>query len=326
MVRLKNFPYFDDEVDSSHYEIKSALIDACIEGGDINGIRIISYTVFDDYQYAQYVLTSIAKFAFNIKRRIGYEETIYLPKNGGLDGKLESTLSLCKSLTDEQVDEAVSDLQRVKKHVFNMLEKNTLIDADGTVPVYRTLNSTELAQILHDIENGSLDNPNYDYTIQTNILVSGEYEHEHLKGTYAHRTMKVCFHIPAEDILFHPDFILTSCDLSYSNTLCIEKEIIFLNKHPKGWMNFKTSDIFSINEQELELFIKRHKERKREYESRRAIDNQLISLRFLNENDYYLLMDAKFISIYEKLTYLLNILTPRLQRKVKKQISKQYRR
>lgn len=237
--------------------------------------------------------------AFNIKRRIGYEETFYLPKDRDSDEKLESTLSLCKSLTDEQVDEAVAVLQKVKKHVFNMLEKNNLIDADGTVPIYRTLNSTELAQILPDFANRSLDNPNYDYTIQTNILVSGEYENELLKGRYAH--------IPAEDILFHPDFILTSYDLSHSNSnsLCIENEIILLNSHPKGWMNFKTSDIFSINEQELERFINRHKKRKHEYGFRRTIDNQLISLRFLNENDYYLLTDAKF---YHSLKNLLSFL------------------
>ncbi|MHC5530549.1 hypothetical protein [Priestia megaterium] len=311
------------------YKIKSNVIDACIEGGEINDIQIQGYTASNNRQYAKYLLTSIAKFAFNINRRTGYEETFYLPDfDHGHHRRwtLDSILLLCQSLSDEQFNEAVLDLQEVQKHVQFMLRKNNLVNKDGTVSVYRTLNHAELAQIIDDIANGSLEDPEYRYTFQTNIILSAEREHEKLDEGYAYREMKVCFHVDIEDILLHPQFITTSHNQNHRiySSLCYEEEIIFLNKHPKGWMTFKTSDIYSINKPQLNQLVNYVKENRSEYEREKNLRMGNVSkyVSYIPTDEYYLMMDTKVISFHSRLNKFLNSLSPILRLWIKKQMKK----
>jgi len=311
------------------YKIKSKVIDTCIEGGEINDIQLQAYTAGNNRQYAKYLLTSIAKFAFNINRRTGYEETFYLPDFEYGDRSrwtLDSILLLCQSLSDEQFYEAVSDLQEAQKHVQFMLRKNNLINEDGTVSVYRTLSYAELAQIIDDITNGALDDPDYRYTFQTNIILSAEREHEDLDGGYAYREMKVCFHVDIEDILLHPQYITTSHSENrriYSS-LCYEEEIIFLNRHPKGWMTFKTSDIYSINKPQLNQLVNYVKENRSKYDREKnlMLGNVLKNVSYIPTDEYYLMMDTKVISFHSRLNKFLNSLSPLLRIWIKKQMKK----
>ncbi|MBW0933531.1 hypothetical protein [Priestia megaterium] len=329
-MKIENTSYQGESLEKDFlYRIKSNVLDACIEGGEINDIEIQGYTASNNQQYARYLLTSISKFAFNIKRRTGYEETCYLPDTIYEQRSmwtLDSILLLCQSLSDEQFYEAVLDLQKAQKHVVSMLQKNNLINEDGTVSVYRSLNNAELAQIIDDFTNGSLDNPEYRYTIQTNILLSAEREHKDLDKGYAHKEMKVCFHINIEDILLHPNFISTSYSKKrrvYSS-LCNEEEILFLNRHPKGWLSFKTSDIYSINKQQIDSWIKYIKEErsKHEHERNSRVDDLSIDLTHVTSDEYYLMMDTKVISFHSRLNKLLDNLSPLLRMMVKRQIKK----
>jgi len=311
------------------YKIKSNVIDACIEGGEINGIKIQAYTASNNRQYAKYLLTSIAKFAFNINRRTGYEETYYLPDFGDDHRSrwtLDSILLLCQSLSDEQFYEAVLDLKEAQKYVQFMLRKNNIINEDGTVSVYRTLSYAELAQIIDDIVNGSLDDPEYRYTFQTNIILSAEREHKDLNGGYAHREMKVRFHVDIEDILLHPQFITTSHNEKrrmYSS-LCYEEEIILLNRHPKGWMTFKTSDIYSVNKQQLNQLVNYVKEKRPEYKQGKnsRVSDVSKDVSYIPYDEYYLMMDTKVISFHSRLNKFLNSLSPLLRMWIKKQMKK----
>ncbi|PFO12689.1 hypothetical protein COJ70_24270 [Priestia megaterium] len=129
-----------------------------------------------------------------------------------------------------------------------------------------------------------------------------------------------------EDILLHPQFITTSHNqnLRIYSSLCYEEEIIFLNKHPKGWMTFKTSDIYSINKLQLNQLVDYVKGNRSKYEREKNLRMGNVSkyVSYIPNNEYYLMVDTKVISFHSRLNKFLNSLSPMLKMWIKKQMKK----
>jgi len=78
-----------------------------------------------------------------------------------------------------------------------MLKVCNLIEEGGFVRVYRSLNTIELAQVLRQIEIGGLNNPEFTFEIDTNILLSGQCFHSKLDAAYGHKLIKELFQLTA---------------------------------------------------------------------------------------------------------------------------------
>ncbi|PEJ23238.1 hypothetical protein CN887_21265 [Bacillus pseudomycoides] len=309
------------------YRVRSPLIEACLEGGTINNTDIISFTLQNErYNFTRYYLTSLIKFAFNIQRRLGYEETYYMPidygKNVHRREYFEDTLTLAHSISDDMFYEAVKDMQNIYDHTQYMLKTCNLIEEGGFVRIYRSLNAIELTQALRQIEIGGLNNPEFSFEIDTNILLSGECYHDKLDIAYSHKLIKVCFKVPVEDIIIYPDFILTKhAKTSYkANSLKYENEVLFVNRHPRGKLTFQTKDIYNIDKEACYGNIEKLNQNK---ESKSAATNQYTRhYNYVNDATYYLMMDAQFLMLNHQLENTLSKLKPRLRKKVIKALNK----
>ncbi|MDT3766393.1 hypothetical protein [Priestia filamentosa] len=325
-----NVTYFNNSestfADFFRYRVRSPLINACIEGGKINGVEIRSYTGYN-YQYTMYLLTSLVKFAFGIQRRLGYEETYYIPvyKSEHVNARkdFEEILSLAHSILDEMFNEAVQELQTIWKHTQYMLKRCNLIKDDGTVNVYRSLNEIEIAQILDPLHQGTLNNPNHEFTIQTNVLISGERNHDNLERSYAHKSIKVCLQVPARHILMHPDFILTSYARKnqLASSLDYENEVLFFNPDMKGLLTFTSSQIHMQNDKQLNNLIQEVKGNKDNYEKWKH-ERYIPYWQHINEESYKLMMDVKFLFFNDQLSNILESLKPRVRKKVIKELNR----
>ena len=310
------------------HHIKSELINACIESGEINGTRITGYTLHSPfYNFTRYYLTSIIKFALQIHRRLGYEETFYMPvhhKHTQTPKIFEETLSLAHSISDEMFFEAVTEMKKIYEHTQYMLKRCNLIKEGGFVEVYRVLNTIELVQVLRQFEIGHLDDPEYQFNFETNILLSGEHSHKNLDITYgsSRHPIKICFKIPAENILMHPDFILTKYGKKnpYASSLQYENEVLFFNKDPKGQLNFKTKDIYRIDNEICKQYISELNTNRDKWDRiKTRYGNHSF---YINDATYYLMLDAKFLLFNNQLDRIMNKLTPRLQKKVINELNK----
>lgn len=308
------------------YRVRSPLIEACIEGGTINNTEIISFTLQNErYNFTRYYLTSLIKFAFNIQRRLGYEETYYMPieygENVNRREYFEDTLVLANSISDEMFYEAVKEIQNIYDHTQYMLKTCNLIEEGGFVRVYRSLNAIELATVLRQIEIGGLNNPEFSFEIDTNILLSGECLHDKLDIAYSHKWIKVCVKVPVEDIIMHPDFILTKYAKRAfpANSLKCENEILFVNRHPRGRMTFKTKDIYHINKEACYESIEKLNQHNGNLDI--ATKQYTSHYRYINDATYYLMMDAQFLILNSQLQDTLAKLKPRLRKKVIKNLN-----
>ncbi|ENQ3104933.1 hypothetical protein SAMN04488168_1756 [Bacillus sp. 491mf] len=308
------------------YRVRSPLIEACIEGGTINNTEIISFTLQNErYNFTRYYLTSLIKFAFNIQRRLGYEETYYMPieYGGNINRRkyFENTLELANSISDEMFYEAVKEIQNIYEHTQYMLKTCNLIEEGGFVRVYRSLNAIELAQALRQIEIGGLNNPDFSFKIDTNILLSGECFHDKLDIAYSHKLIKVCFKVPVEDIIIHPNFILTKhAKTSFqANSLKYENEILFVNRHPRGKMTFKNRDIYNIDKEACYKSIENLNQN--QGNSDITTKQYTSHYRYVNDATYYLMMDAQFLILNSQLQDTLTRLKPRLRKKVIKNLN-----
>ncbi|MDR4329278.1 hypothetical protein [Bacillus pseudomycoides] len=310
------------------YRIRSPLINSCIEGGEINGTELYGYTSHTlFFNFTRYYLTSIIKFAFNIHRRLGYEENFYMPTDFNHVKKtrvFEETLTLSHSISDEMFFEAVTEMRKIYEHTQYMLKKCNCIEEDGFVKVYRSLNVIELVQVLRQFEVCDLVNTNQQFNFETNILLSGEHFNEKLDITYTdgRHPLKVCFKIPAKNILMHPDFILTKHgkDKYNANSLQYENEILFLNRDPKGILSFTTKDIYRIDDDICKQYINKLNENKNEWDM--MVKRYGRHSYHITEDSYYLMLDAKFFFFNNQLDRIINRLTPRLQNKVIKELNK----
>lgn len=310
------------------HRIQSELLNACIEGGEVNGTKITGYTLHSPfYNFTRYYLTSIIKFALKIHRRLGYEETFYLPvdhKHIQTPRIFEETLSLAHSISDEMFFEAVAEMKKIYEHTQYMLKKCDQIEKGGFVKVYRSLNTIELVQVLRQLEIVDLEDTEYQFNFETNILLSGEYSHEKLDITYGsiRHPLKICFNIPVENILMHPDFILTKYGKEnfHASSLQYENEILFFNRDPKGKLSFKTKDIHRIDHEVCKQYINGLNINKDEWD--RMTRRYNTHSYYINDASYYLMLDAKFLLFNNQLDRIINKLTPKLQKKVIKELNK----
>ncbi|MGG1151025.1 hypothetical protein [Bacillus wiedmannii] len=324
--------YFHDTTSSGlanlyRYRVRSPLVDACIEGGTINDIEIVPFTIDNErYNFTRYYLTSLIKFAFNIQRRLGYEETYYMPIEYGQNvyryEYFEDTLSLANSISDDMFYEAIRDIQNIYDHTQYMLKVCKLVEEGGFIRVYRSLNDIELAQVLRQIEIGGLNNPAFSFEIDTNILLSGQCFNNNLDTAYGHKLIKVGFKVPVEDIIMHPNFLLTKhAKTSYPpNSLKYENEILFVNRHPRGKLTFKTKDIYDIKKEacykNIEI-LNQNRENHTTYGKQYTRHNK-----YVNDAAYYLMLDTQFLMANDQLQDALAKLKPRLRRKVIKALTK----
>lgn len=308
------------------YRVRSPLVEDCIEGGIINDIEIIPFTLDNErYNFTRYYLTSLIKFAFNIQRRLGYEETYYMPVEYGQNiyrrDYFEDTLALANSISDDMFYEAIDDIQNIYTHTQYMLKVCNLIEEGGFVRVYRSLNTIELAQVLRQIEIGGLNNPEFTFEIDTNILLSGQCFHSKLDAAYGHKLIKVCFKVPIEDIIMYPDFILTKYAKRAfpANSLKCENEILFVNRHPRGKMTFKTKDIYDINKKACYENIEILNQNRENCDT--DIKQYTRHNKYVKDATYYLMMDAQFLILNSQLQDTLAKLKPRLRKKVIKNLN-----
>lgn len=308
------------------YRVRSPLVEDCIEGGIINDIEFIPFTLDNErYNFTRYYLTSLIKFAFNIQRRLGYEKTYYMPVEYGQNiyrrDYFEDTLALANSISDDMFYEAIDDIQNIYTHTQYMLKVCNLIEEGGFVRVYRSLNTIELAQVLRQIEIGGLNNPEFTFEIDTNILLSGQCFHSKLDAAYGHKLIKVCFKVPVEDIIMYPDFILTKYAKRAfpANSLKCENEILFVNRHPRGKMTFKTKDIYHINKEACYESIKKLNQNNGNLDI--ATKQYTSHYRYINDATYYLMMDAQFLILNSQLQDTLAKLKPCLRKKVIKNLN-----
>lgn len=155
-------------------------------------------------------------------------------------------------------------------------------------------------------------------------MLSGQCFNRNLDTAYGHKLIKVGFKVPVEDIIMHPDFLLTKyAKASYTpNSLKYENEILFVNRHPRGKLTFKTKDIYDIKKEACYKNIEtlnQNRENHTTYGKQYTRHNK-----YVNDAAYYLMLDTQFLMANDQLQDALAKLKPRLRRKVIKALTKWY--